>query len=465
MPPWASGDPFLQLSWSVPPWPDEADRHQGRGGQPLQTETKPTATDTRAAETPEQIEMRRIGAHFGLRDLAEDHIVLGTGLEAFRQLVRQNAAARIQPVPVAPRIESSIPHHAGSLRGYTDEIFGSRQRALESAYRAGQWAKATIFGDAAAARWCKDHGVRMSTRAMDGGAPGQSAIIPEEMSSVLISLKEQYGIARNVCTMEPMMSDTKTVPVDLDDVTAEFVGAGSAATDDEPGLGFVQLAAKRLRAKTTIDNDYADDSVINLADHVAQKQARAFAIKEDQCLFNGDGTATYGGIVGIRTKLLTHGYVTAAANIDTFLEVTSAEFDAVVAAAPQIPGAVYKWYTSKRGEALMFGRLRTAAGGNSKSDLASRAPRTWDGDDIELTPAMPAGTGTTDYSNVIMAVYGDLRLGVLFGDRKQMEMMVNPYILMAEGQTQILAFERIDINVHGCGDTTRDPVILGLKGH
>jgi HK97 family phage major capsid protein len=433
------------------------------------TETRaasaPAPAQTETRDTPDQIEMRRIGAHFGLRDLAEDHIMLGTDLASFRDLVKKAAVARIQPVPVEPRIEANIPHHAGSLRAFTPEYFGNRKDALEAAYRAGQWAKATIFGDQQAARWCKDYGVNLAKRAMDGSSPGQAAIVPEEMSSVLISLKQQYGLARQVCTVESMMSDTKTVPLDLDDITAQFVGAGEAADESAPGFGFIQLAAKRLRARTTIDNDYAMDSAINLADHVADKQARAFAVKEDECLFNGDGTSTYGGIVGIRTKLLTHGYVTAGTDRDTFLEITSADLDGVVAAAPQIPGATYRWYASKRGEALTFGRLRSAGSGNNKRDLAERAPKQWDGDDIILTPVMPSGVGTQDYGGVIMFVYGDLRMGVVMGDRRQMEMMVNPYILMAEGQTQILSFERIDINVHGCGDSTREAVIWGLKGH
>jgi HK97 family phage major capsid protein len=424
----------------------------------------PAPAQPEIRDTPDQLEMRRIGAHFGLRDLAEDHIMLGTDLASFREMVKKAAVERIQPVPVEPRIEANIPHHAGSLRAFTPEHFGTRKDALEAAYRAGQWAKATIFGDQQAARWCKDYGVNLAKRAMDGSSPGQAAIVPEEMSSVLISLKQQYGLARQVCTVESMMSDTKTVPLDLDDVTAQFVGAGEAADESAPGFGFIQLAAKRLRARTTIDNDYASDSAINLADHVAEKQARAFAIKEDQCLFLGDGTLTYGGIVGILPKLLVHGYVTAGTDRDTFTEVTSADLDAVVAASPQIPGAVYRWYASKRGEALMFGRLRAAQGG-SKRDMAERVAKMWDGDDIVMSPVLPAGTGSTDYSGAIMAVYGDLRMGVVFGDRRQMEMMVNPYVLMAEGQTQILSFERIDINVHGCGDSTREAVIWGLKGH
>ena len=137
----------------------------------------------------------------------------------------------------------------------------------------------------------------------------------------------------------------------------------------------------------------------------------------------------------------------------------------MVAAAPQIPGVAYRWFTSKRGEALMFGRLRAAGSGNAKRDLAERVAKLWDGDEIVLSPVLPSGVGTQDYGGAIMTVYGDLRMGVVFGDRKQMEMMVNPYVLMAEGQTQILSFERIDINVHGCGDSTREAVIWGLKGH
>jgi len=204
-------------------------------------------------------------------------------------------------------------------------------------------------------------------------------------------------------------------------------------------------------------------SIIGLADHVAEKQARAFAIAEDSALFNGDGTSTYGGIVGIRVKLIgTAGAVDAASGHDTFLEITAPDLRKIMATAPDLPGYSPSWYTSKYGREQLFGRLADSAGGNTKRDLASGEQMQYAGYPIRTSPAMPK-VGT-DLSNVAMVLFGDIRLGVKMGQRKAIEMMVNPYVLMDQGQTQILSFERIDFNVHGVGDASNPGPILGLFG-
>jgi hypothetical protein len=43
--------------------------------------------------------------------------------------------------------------------------------------------------------------------------------------------------------------------------------------------------------------------VINMGDDLAGEIAYAFALKEDQCGFIGDGTSTYGGMQGVCTKI------------------------------------------------------------------------------------------------------------------------------------------------------------------
>jgi len=439
-----------------------------RDEQPTALETPETESREHPAAAlvnPEADAIRAVGRHFRLNELAENHIMLGGNLAEFRALVRKQVP---DPVPTTPRelpsrIESRIPY-GGQLRAFTPERYGTRAAAEESAFRAGQFYRAHLFGDADAARWCRDHGLPLRSRAIDGAAAGQAALVPDELSATLISLKEQYGIAQQVCDVVMMSSDSRTVGVDTDDISAEWVGAGVAASESEPGFGFITLNAKRLRARTVIDNDYASDSVISLADHVAQKQARAFAIAEDSALFNGDGTSTYGGIVGIRTAILTTaGAIDAASGHDTLTEITAPDLRKVIAALPDIPGISPAWYTSKAGQELIFGTLADSAGGNTKRDIASGEQMQYAGYPIRTSPVMPKASAA-DLSNVAIVLFGDLRLGVKFGQRQQMEMMVNPYILMAEGQTEILSFERIDINAHGVGDASNAGPIAALIG-
>ncbi len=407
----------------------------------------------------EHDQIRQIGKFFQLGDLAEREILLGSTLANFRDLVRKHQP---DPVPSVPRVEARIPH-AGKMNAFRADLYDSHAQAEEAAYRAGQWARAVIFGDADAGRWCRDYGVQISKRVLTGSTGGQSVIIPDELVLPIISLREQYGLARRFCYIHPMASDTASVPRDTADVTAYFVGREAAPTQSEPGFDNINLTARNVAAETRVSNDYADDSAINLADHVAEKHARAFAVKEDSCLFNGDGTSTYGGIVGIRTAILgLAGAVDAASGNDTFAEITAVDLRGVIGALPDYPGIQPSWFTSKPGQANMFGRLKDAVGGNTKNDMSEGEAERWAGYDIVTSPAMPKVL--TDLSNVAMAIFGDLRMGVIFGDRRGMTMMVDPYSLSSYQQTKIISSERFDINAHGVGDASDAGPIVALIG-
>ena len=419
----------------------------------------PPAKPVSAIDNPDGAAIREVAVHFGLRDLAEKEIALGTTLDDFRKLVRKQQP---DPVPTTPRIQVQIPH-SGNLRAFRADLYGSIKEAHEQAYRAGQWARAVIFGKQDSARWCRDYGVQMDQRVLTGTAGGQSVIVPDEMVLPIISLREQYGLARRMCYVHPMASDTATVPRDSADVTAYFVGREAAPTAGDPGFDDVQLTARNLACETRLSNDYADDSAINLADHVAQKHARGFAVKEDGCLFNGDGTSTYGGIQGIRPTILgLAGAVDAASGNDTFAEITAADLRKVMGTLPDFPGINPSWITSKPGSEAMFGRLKDAVGGNTKQDLSQGEPDTWGGYDIVTNPAMPKVL--TDLSDVVMTIFGDLMMGVILGDRRGITMMVDPYSLSSYQQTKIISSERFDLNCHGLGDSSNAGPIVALVG-
>jgi HK97 family phage major capsid protein len=71
---------------------------------------------------------------------------------------------------------------------------------------------------------------------------------------------------------------------------------------------------------------------------------------------------------------------------------------------------------------------------------------------------------TTDLSNVAMLVYGDLDMGVTFGDRQSFEVDVLTERYAEYRQIGVIATERMDIVVHGLGDTTNAGPIVALIG-
>ncbi|MBV5311534.1 phage major capsid protein [Chromatium okenii] len=421
-----------------------------------------------AVINPDAEHIRTIAKHFNQRDLGEDQIMLGATVSQFRDLIRTQ---RADPVPTFARIEAQIPY-SGSLRAFDPSLYdGGRREAEQAAYRAGQWARAMIFGDQGAMRWCRDHQINlaiatnngMGQRALTGMSSGQAVVVPDELILPIISLREKYGLARQLSYVHPMQSDTASVPRDTGDVTAYFVGREAAPSASDPTFDNLTLVAKNVAAETRISNDYADDSVINLADFVAEKHARAFAIKEDDCWFNGDGTSAYGGIVGLRTAILSlASAVDAASGHNTFATVDAADLRSVMAKLPDLPGIAPTWLTSKPGQNLLFGRLTDAAGGNAKGDLSAKMPDQWAGYTIQTSPAMPKVT--TSLINTAMVLFGDFKMGVIFGDRRGMTMMVDPYSLSSYQQTKIISSERFDINCHGVGTASNAGPIVALIG-
>lgn len=441
--------------------PPVTDRVNERANTPGPDGPDPLPAAAAPVVNPEAEQIRAVGAHFNLRDQAEDHIMLGGNLADFRASVRQQQ--RPDPVPTAPRIQAHIPH-AGKLRAYRPELYaGGRREAEEQAYRAGQWARANIFGRADAARWCRDHGVQLHERILTGIGAGQSVLIPDELVLPIISLREQYGLARRACRIHPMSGDTASVPRDTGDADAYFVGREQAPETSDPSFDNINLTAKNVAAETRISNDYAEDSVINLADYVADKHARAFAVKEDVCLINGDGTSPYGGIVGLRNAILgLAGAVEAAGGHNTFDGITAVDLRNLMAVLPDFPGINPNWYTSKPGQNRLFGRLTDAAGGNTKRELAAAMPEQWGGYGIQTSPAMPKQE--TALTAEAMILFGDLAMGVIFGDRRGMTMMVDPYSLSSYQQVKIISSERFDINCHGVGDAENAGPVVALIG-
>ena len=96
-----------------------------------------------------------------------------------------------------------------------------------------------------------------------------------------------------------MASDTRSDPRRVNGVTAYFVGESTAARSADKTWDRVRLTAKKLMVLTKYSNELNEDAVLNIGDDLAGEIAYAFALKEDQCGFMGDGTSTYGGITGV----------------------------------------------------------------------------------------------------------------------------------------------------------------------
>jgi len=220
--------------------------------------------------------------------------------------------------------------------------------------------------------------------------------------------------------MWPMGGQTLDIPRRQGGLAAYFVGETEEATDSEGDWDSVALTARKLAVLTRISSELMEDSVIDLASFLSEEIARSFAEKEDDCLFNGDGTSTYGGIVGLRYRLAndgTAGLHNAALNHDSFIEITAGDLRGLMAKLPKYARRGAKWYVSSTAKELVFGRLMTEAGGNNAADMAAMNAQSFAGYPIVETVHMPSDEGSL--SGEIMLMFGNMRQSVAFGDRRR----------------------------------------------
>lgn len=342
----------------------------------------------------------------------------------------------------------------GQLRAFKSE---------ESAYRAGMWARAWLLGDQKAQRWCNDHDLRAMG---EGIFTKGGAVVPEEFSQAVIDLREQYGVARRLARVVPMGSDTLILPRRTGGVTAYFVGENVEITASDKSWDQVQLTAKKLAALTRLSREYAEDAVINVAEDLASEMAYAFAEKEDDCFFNGTGTSAYGGIVGVRTKIIdgnhTAGAKDAASGHDTFAEIDADDLATVMAALPVFAEMGAQWVISQPGKALVFDALAAAAGGNTIQIMGERPRPAYLGYPIVVSQKMP--TATTDISDTAMILFGDFSKSSIIGDRRGFTVQVLNERYAEYDQIGIVATERMDIVHHDLGSTTAAGPVVALIG-
>jgi HK97 family phage major capsid protein len=331
--------------------------------------------------------------------------------------------------------------------------------AEERAYTAGQWIAATIGNNEQARRWCEDRGIETRALATTTNSLG-GYLVPEEMETTIIDLREIYGVARQSVFVRAMGSDSTVIPRRAGGVTAYFVSENGEITASDKNWDAVSLTARKLAAMCRMSSEITEDSIVNLADDLAGEISYAFAKKEDECLFLGDGTSTYGGIVGLKSAVAAGSKVTAATGNTSFATLDLEDFMQMVGKLPEYAVAGARWYISRQGWANSMLRLAEAAGGNTVAQVAQGAPLQFLGFPVTISQVMNS-TLTAQVSTDGLAYLGDLQMAASMGTRRGVSIAVDASRYFEFDQLAIKGTERFDLNVHEKGTASEaGPVIM-----
>lgn len=329
------------------------------------------------------------------------------------------------------------------------------------AYRFGHFMRA-IFGRASSLKFCAENGIPLGVEQENVNTSG-GYLVPTEFDNALIDLRETYGIARQCCGMKPMTRDTLQIPRRTGGLTAYFVGETGAGTASTKAWDNVVLVAKKLIALSLYTSELAEDAIINIGDDLAGEIAYAFANKEDDCWVNGDGTSTYGGIVGMiksfqnlsATRANIAGYVVSTGNL--WSELVLGDFNKVIGRLPQFadsPNA--KWIAHKTFYEEVMQKLAVAAGGVTLTEAigGNRSQRMFLGYPVVFSQVMPK----VEANDHVPVFFGDCAKACAFGDRRQTTLATSESATVgsvnsfASDQLAIRGTERFDINVHDVGN-------------
>jgi len=355
------------------------------------------------------------------------------------------------------------------------------QRAVwqnpEQAKIFGLFILATAGAREQAKKLLEDQGVELAwitgEKAMgEGTLTGGGAVVPMEFIPTLIALQEQYGVYRRNAQVYPMNSDSAVAPKLSSGLTVYCPGEGTAITPSDLALKTVGLTAKMWCTLTAISIQLDEDAAIAIGEIVGRQIAWAFAKKEDEIGFLGDGTSTYFGHTGIAGAL--RAVDATIANIKslvvsdtdaTYANISLANFENVCGILPDsADDGEAKWYCSRMFYYTVMVKLAMAAGGANATEILTGAgarEKTFLSYPVDFTQAMPK----VQAASQICALLANLRMGAYLGDRGMLAIDRSAEVYFANAQIGIRGTQRAAVTAHGVGDTTNAGPICGLILH
>ena len=337
------------------------------------------------------------------------------------------AQAAVQPAvfeatqPALKEVKEVIPAKAKSQKS---KVFASS----EDAYTAGMYL-AALGGD---------HNAKQFMAAQSGGTDNKGGFaVPDPLSNQLINLLEDYGIARQACQRIVMSSDNWSVPKVTAQASISYPGEAVALSETDVTFSQISLSATKLAALVKMSTEISEDAVISMVDTVTQSIAYSIAIAEDDNLFNGVASGVNANGIAGDTSVDDTNVASVAA-----LALTDITACATGIGNP-VRGASNSFYLNPT---VYHGAVRdlvNAAGGNTIADLEGGQRPLLMGYPVVLTNILPAAPA----SGELVAVFGDLRLGCYFGDRRSLTFKTLNELYAANDQIGIQATERIDIKV------------------
>jgi HK97 family phage major capsid protein len=352
----------------------------------------------------------------------------------------------------------SAPKSASDLIPATAKAIKTKHFASNyDAYACGKWLAATILKRSDAKQWCRDNNIGGYKNAMEEGTDNLGGYsVPDPMAATIIELVESWGIYRQYSRNVAMTSDSLDIPKWAAGLTVYYPGEGNAITASDLTFDQVNLLAVKYAQLGIMSTELNEDSIISMTDLITRDMARNFAYSEDNNGFNGDGTADFGSITGIKSALQDGAKVTGGATVSA---LTLANYEDAAGRLKDYAGLSPAWFMNRYTYWNSVVPLLNAAGGTDMRQLEAGGQLMFMGFPVVFAQAL-AGQGAT--TGDMVAVVGDLDLTTYLGTRRQVSIRQLNELYAANDQIGIISTLRSQSVCHDPGTASEAGGVVGI---
>lgn len=328
--------------------------------------------------------------------------------------------------------------------------------SADDAELAGAWWRKTLVFDVSGKTYAElENDTAIVGKAMSGDInTAGGVLVPTQFIPDVLWLTEGYGVARKISTVWTMTGDTLRCPRQTGLVTFAFRGQNGSMTAADIPTDQIELVAKEAYGYTQVSNELIADAAINVGDMISRSFAEGALKIEDQCYFLGDGSATYGNMSGLISKLPSGAYLNGSGS--SWSALTEADIENCISKLENIQGGKLSIVCSRNFFVQVFQRLSAGAGGRTQAEFNTNnilgtafagADAQYQGIPVYFSQVMPTVTASATKS----CYFGVFDTATKIGDRQGLKIDTSEHVAFASNAMVFRGIKRFDVNIHGDG--------------
>jgi len=271
---------------------------------------------------------------------------------------------------------------------------------------------------------------------VEGRDPDGGYLVQPEYRNTMLSLIQQYGVARQQCTIIPMSTTELIMPKLTGGVQVYWIGEGQTISETQPTFGEFRMTIKKLAALVPMTSELLNDASLAIANLLATLFAQALAKEEDRIVFTGNTAAgdVFNGVLrdpGVNSHVLGSGKT-------TFSSATAGDLANVTSRASVLTQGA-RWFMHR----TIFNVIRQLQDGDGmyiwgNPTQSADAGLIW-GYPYTLVESMPAVTATAVSTPYLF--FGNLS-HYYIGDRQQMTLARSEHVGFAADKVYLRVLQR-----------------------